>query len=97
MEGSDSTEGMGARTLAARALGGKKTATGNNKYGNLNPKAKLIQKDVKYFDSADWALQKEGSAQAEPAEGEEALPPKLLPSGSREKRPSQLSYGKEDE
>jgi len=27
------------------------------KYGGMKPKKKLIQKDVKYFDSADWALQ----------------------------------------
>eukprot|EP00740_Mantoniella_antarctica_P004527 CAMPEP_0181364088 /NCGR_PEP_ID=MMETSP1106-20121128/9163_1 /TAXON_ID=81844 /ORGANISM="Mantoniella antarctica, Strain SL-175" /LENGTH=75 /DNA_ID=CAMNT_0023478705 /DNA_START=334 /DNA_END=561 /DNA_ORIENTATION=+ len=29
------------------------------KYGGMKPKKKLIQKDVKYFDSADWALQQQ--------------------------------------
>jgi len=37
------TDGLGARALAARALDGKKAA-GAGKYGNINPKAKLITK-----------------------------------------------------
>mmetsp|Transcript_30813 Transcript_30813/g.59465 ORF Transcript_30813/g.59465 Transcript_30813/m.59465 type:complete len:131 (-) Transcript_30813:524-916(-) len=89
------TTGLGSRALAARALGGK--APGGGKYGNMNPKAKLIQKDVKYFDSADWALQKEGAAPkdaavpTEDAASEQQLEPKLIPSSMRrERKPSFL-------
>jgi len=75
------TEGLGTRALAARALGGG----GAGKYGAVNPKAKLIHKDVKYFDSADWALQKEGATPKDaqspvPADSEAPLQPKLQPS-----------------
>lgn len=73
------TSGLGARTLAARAMEGAK-APASSKYGNMNPKKKLIQKDVKYFDSADWALEKGGAAPTPPVgTGGEQLPPKLEP------------------
>ncbi|KAJ4982452.1 hypothetical protein NE237_033289 [Protea cynaroides] len=49
------------------------------KYGGLMPKKPpLISKDHEraYFDSADWALGKQGE---KPEESPEALPPKLEP------------------
>mmetsp|Transcript_6789 Transcript_6789/g.11707 ORF Transcript_6789/g.11707 Transcript_6789/m.11707 type:complete len:116 (-) Transcript_6789:452-799(-) len=74
------TEGLGTRALAARALGGG----GGGKYGAVNPKKKLIHKDVKYFDSADWALQKEGATPKDAqspvsTEDDAPLQPKLQP------------------
>lgn len=35
------------------------------KFGGLKPKPRLIVKDKKCFDSADWALAKEGKKQAQ--------------------------------
>uniref|UniRef100_A0A7S0RBX9 Negatively light-regulated protein n=1 Tax=Pyramimonas obovata TaxID=1411642 RepID=A0A7S0RBX9_9CHLO len=94
MEG-QSSEGLGTRALAARALAGG----GGGKYGAANPKAKLIHKDVKYFDSADWALQKEGKTPKDaqppvPSEAEQVpLQPKLQrTSCDRERRASALSH-----
>ena len=49
------------------------------KYGDLKPKKPLIHKDVKYFDSADWALQHQKGHEG-PQKGEEdveKLPSKL--------------------
>jgi len=54
--------------------GPKAAAAAAAKYG-VNPKQKLIQKDVKYFDSADWALQKDGG----PVPENPMLQPKLQP------------------
>ncbi|WIA44347.1 hypothetical protein OEZ86_007134 [Tetradesmus obliquus] len=39
--------------------------TAKAKFGGLKPKARLIVKDKKCFDSADWALAKEGKKQAQ--------------------------------
>mmetsp|Transcript_13880 Transcript_13880/g.33246 ORF Transcript_13880/g.33246 Transcript_13880/m.33246 type:complete len:85 (-) Transcript_13880:313-567(-) len=49
------------------------------KYGALKPKKKLIQKDVKYFDSADWALQMQDKSPQKNEDGSDvdALPPKI--------------------
>lgn len=91
------TSGLGARALAARAMHGAKAsnkAPPSSKYGNMNPKAKLISKDVKYFDSADWALQKEGAAPGPGPVGMagEQLQPKLEPTLlENERKTSQLS------
>ena len=52
------------------------------KYGDLKPKKPLIHKDVKYFDSADWALQHQKGHEG-PQKGEEdveKLPSKLASS-----------------
>mmetsp|Transcript_19487 Transcript_19487/g.23336 ORF Transcript_19487/g.23336 Transcript_19487/m.23336 type:complete len:109 (-) Transcript_19487:674-1000(-) len=85
-EGQPSRFGPGASgaSVAAQAAlnrgqrggSGRKPGTpggGANKYG-VAPKERLIHKDVKYFDSADWALSKEGQE----APGE-MLQPKLQP------------------
>ena len=52
------TSGLGARTLAARAMDGAKAngkAPASSKYGNMNPKKKLIQK-VRSFGSSHSCL-----------------------------------------
>ena len=52
------------------------------KYGDLKPKKPLIHKDVKYFDSAGWALQHQKGHEG-PQKGEEdveKLPSKLASS-----------------
>jgi hypothetical protein len=64
------------------------------KYGGLKPKKKLIPKDHKYFDSADWAMAKEGVNPKDgspiPPQQEILLPPKLEPSNSLARRISHL-------
>lgn len=71
------------------------------KYGNLNAKgggkkksAAAIPKDHKYFDSADWALQKEQVKKGVPMKEEEQnledLPAKMRPSPPTSRRVSHL-------
>eukprot|EP00877_Chromochloris_zofingiensis_P014254 jgi/Chrzof1/9082/Cz03g35130.t1 len=57
------------------------------KYGGLKPKQRLIQKEHKFFDSADWALAKEGKKQ--PLEQDPAsLPPVTGPIATTIKKQS---------
>eukprot|EP00201_Polytomella_parva_P006951 CAMPEP_0175078320 /NCGR_PEP_ID=MMETSP0052_2-20121109/24031_1 /TAXON_ID=51329 ORGANISM="Polytomella parva, Strain SAG 63-3" /NCGR_SAMPLE_ID=MMETSP0052_2 /ASSEMBLY_ACC=CAM_ASM_000194 /LENGTH=95 /DNA_ID=CAMNT_0016348185 /DNA_START=32 /DNA_END=319 /DNA_ORIENTATION=+ len=50
------------------------------KYGGLKPKKKLLPKDHKFFDSADWALNKEANKGDKAVSPEsETLPPRLEP------------------
>ncbi|XP_058091721.1 uncharacterized protein LOC131237770 [Magnolia sinica] len=69
------------------------------KYGGLVPKKPpLISKDHEraYFDSADWALRKQGApADGKPKEPEE-LPPKLQPTQNQQARPRRSPYAPTD-
>ncbi|KAG1658170.1 hypothetical protein FOA52_006931 [Chlamydomonas sp. UWO 241] len=69
------------------------------KYGGMKPKKKggaLAHKEHKFFDSADWAMNKEAAAktgqhgQPAPAPAEEALKPKLEPTPLPARRISHL-------
>ncbi|KAK3267449.1 hypothetical protein CYMTET_23990 [Cymbomonas tetramitiformis] len=71
-------------------------APGGMPYG-INPKKKLIQKDVKYFDSADWALQKEKGGARPPMTPQEQLRPKLQPAEPRERRTSKSGLAPEEQ
>lgn len=67
------------------------------KYGGLQPKKKLMPKDHKYFDSADWALSKQGIKTEQVAAQEHSgvePKPKLEPSIPHPRRTSHL--GEED-
>ncbi|KAK9828148.1 hypothetical protein WJX74_000757 [Apatococcus lobatus] len=67
------------------------------KYGGLQPKKKLMPKDHKYFDSADWALSKQGIKTEQVAAQEQSgvePKPKLEPSIPHPRRTSHL--GEED-
>ncbi|XP_077210878.1 uncharacterized protein LOC143846333 [Tasmannia lanceolata] len=70
------------------------------KYGGIKPKKPPLIKDNEraYFDSADWALRKQG-APVEAPEGSEALPPKLQPTPSQQtssrRSPSSLADGED--
>ncbi|KAK9865866.1 hypothetical protein WJX84_007971 [Apatococcus fuscideae] len=65
------------------------------KYGGLQPKKKLMPKDHKYFDSADWALSKQGiKTEQVAAQEQSSLEPKLEPSVPHPRRTSHL--GEED-
>lgn len=72
------------------------------KYGGIVPKRPLISKDNEraYFDSADWALEKQGTANGEePNNTVEALQPKLQPTPHQQipaRRPSLTSSETED-
>lgn len=59
------------------------------KYGNLGPKKKLMPKDHKFFDSADWALSKQG-VKPESKQDMQNLEPKLEPTVVPPRRISQL-------
>mmetsp|Transcript_4416 Transcript_4416/g.16351 ORF Transcript_4416/g.16351 Transcript_4416/m.16351 type:complete len:84 (+) Transcript_4416:93-344(+) len=48
-----------------------------DKYGDLKPKKKLIHKDVKYFDSADYSLQQQDKEHHKGEEDVRALPVKM--------------------
>lgn len=64
-----------------------------SKYGALKPKNKkgLMPKEHKYFDSADWAMAKEGSKKGDMQVLDEViLPPKLEPSQPPQRRISNL-------
>lgn len=64
------------------------------KYGGLKPKKKLLPKDHKFFDSADWAMNKEAQKKGEkPVEQQETLPPKLEPMPVPSRRVSHLDAG----
>ncbi|KXZ54562.1 hypothetical protein GPECTOR_4g627 [Gonium pectorale] len=63
------------------------------KYGGLKPKKKLLPKDHKFFDSADWAMNKEAQKKGDkpPApDQQETLPPKLEPMPVPSRRVSHL-------
>ncbi|CAG9467363.1 unnamed protein product [Pedinophyceae sp. YPF-701] len=72
------------------------------KYGGLKPKQRLLPKDHKFFDSADWAMQKQNpgargapkpSPQAPKADApsdEAALEPKTEPTGHKKSNRSSL-------
>eukprot|EP00228_Micromonas_bravo_P006081 CAMPEP_0203001556 /NCGR_PEP_ID=MMETSP1401-20130829/649_1 /ASSEMBLY_ACC=CAM_ASM_000894 /TAXON_ID=38833 /ORGANISM="Micromonas pusilla, Strain CCAC1681" /LENGTH=78 /DNA_ID=CAMNT_0049743035 /DNA_START=114 /DNA_END=350 /DNA_ORIENTATION=+ len=47
------------------------------KYGDLKPKKKLIHKDVKYFDSADYSLQQQDKEHHRGEEDVRTLPVKM--------------------
>lgn len=72
------------------------------KYGGIVPKRPLISKDNEraYFDSADWALEKQGTTNGEePNSTVEALQPKLQPTPHHQipaRRPSLSSSEGED-
>lgn len=72
------------------------------KYGGIVPKRPLISKDNEraYFDSADWALEKQGTANGEePNNTVEARQPKLQPTPHQQipaRRPSLTSSETED-
>jgi hypothetical protein len=58
------------------------------KYGNLKPKKKLIHKDVKYFDSADYVLQHAQEDPEHPIDAQEDvgnLPTKISSSPPKKK------------
>lgn len=66
------------------------------KYGGL-AKRKIMPKDHAYFDSADWALSKQGVKPADSAGGQvgqatTALPPRLAPQAPEELRPRRSSH-----
>lgn len=65
------------------------------KYGNLKPKKKLIPKEHKYFDSADWALAKQGvkTEQAALSGIQEGLEPRVEPIVVPPRRISHLGEG----
>ncbi|KAL5973781.1 hypothetical protein ACLOJK_030438 [Asimina triloba] len=68
------------------------------KYGGVLPKKPpLISKDTEraFFDSADWALGKQG-ADGKP-DGPEELPPKLQPTQNQQTRPRRSAYAPSDE
>lgn len=63
------------------------------KYGGLKPKKKLLPKDHKFFDSADWAMNKEAQKKGEKppnSEQQETLPPRLEPMPVPSRRVSHL-------
>lgn len=61
------------------------------KYGGLRPKKKILAKEKQYFDSADWALAKEGKkVDVQVPENPETLPPKLEPTALPPRRVSKL-------
>ncbi|PNW83115.1 hypothetical protein CHLRE_06g307200v5 [Chlamydomonas reinhardtii] len=64
------------------------------KYGGLKPKKKLLPKDHKFFDSADWAMNKEAQKKGEkppaPEDQQETLPPRLEPMPVPSRRVSHL-------
>ncbi|KAK9837083.1 hypothetical protein WJX81_001348 [Elliptochloris bilobata] len=61
------------------------------KYGALQPKKKLLPKDHKYFDSADYQLAKQGVQSGEaPVLGGSQLAPKLAKSAAPPRRASHL-------
>ncbi|KAG9455433.1 hypothetical protein H6P81_008337 [Aristolochia fimbriata] len=65
------------------------------KYGGLLPKKPpLISKDNEraYFDSADWALEKQGGKKEQAPDGSEALPPKLQPTPQDQVRSRKSAY-----
>lgn len=66
------------------------------KFGGLKPKAKLIPKDHKYFDSADWALAKEGH-EPEVQASQETLPVKLEPTTAAVRRTTALAADKAEQ
>ncbi|KAL6779579.1 hypothetical protein ACKKBG_A12845 [Auxenochlorella protothecoides x Auxenochlorella symbiontica] len=85
MSGSSSTTGAtGAPPPSEEAL---QEQILRAKYGGMLPKKKQGPRDHKYFDSADWALSKQGSGQPPPSQG---LEPKLGPSAVPGRRVSQL-------
>ncbi|KAA6426692.1 MAG: hypothetical protein FRX49_03802 [Trebouxia sp. A1-2] len=59
------------------------------KYGNMGAKKKLMPKDHKFFDSADWALSKQG-VKTENKQDAFGLEPKLEPTAVRPRRTSHL-------
>jgi hypothetical protein len=64
------------------------------KYGGLLPKKKLLPKDHKYFDSADWMINKQkGGAQPVGPGLPLHLRPKLEPMAPPVRRSSQLGDG----
>ncbi|XP_068636216.1 uncharacterized protein [Aristolochia californica] len=66
------------------------------KYGGMLPKKPpLISKDNEraYFDSADWALEKQGGKTEKTPEDSEALPPKLQPTPQDQIRSRKSAYG----
>ncbi|KAK9829790.1 hypothetical protein WJX72_007932 [[Myrmecia] bisecta] len=65
------------------------------KYGGLQPKKKLMPKDHKFFDSADWALAKQGvKTESSVMADSHRLEPKLEPTVAAPRRVSHL--GDED-
>ena len=60
------------------------------RFGGLKPKPKLLPKDHKYFDSADWALAKEGKKADAARTSQEQLPVKLEPTGPLARRSTAL-------
>ncbi|XP_068669608.1 uncharacterized protein [Aristolochia californica] len=69
------------------------------KYGGmLQKKLPLISKDNEraYFDSADWALEKQGGKTEKAPEGTEALPPKLEPTPQDQVRARKSAYAPVD-
>ena len=56
------------------------------KYGGLKPKAKLMPKDHKFFDSADWAMQQQGKPAA-PKPGSGLRASKEIPPGALQGKP----------
>ncbi|XP_042498092.1 uncharacterized protein LOC122076696 isoform X2 [Macadamia integrifolia] len=68
------------------------------KYGGIVPKKPpLISKDHEraFFDSADWALGKQGASGEKPKESPESLPPKLEPT-QQQARSRKSSYAPVD-
>ncbi|XP_068651419.1 uncharacterized protein [Aristolochia californica] len=69
------------------------------KYGGMLPKKPpLISNDNEraYFDSADWALEKQGGKSEKAPEGLEALPPKLQPTPQGQARSKKSAYAPMD-
>ncbi|CAL9096523.1 unnamed protein product [Musa acuminata var. zebrina] len=69
------------------------------KYGGILPKKPpLISKDHEraYFDSADWALGKQGGHAQKPKGPVEALRPKLQPTPQQQVRSRRSSYASSD-
>lgn len=61
------------------------------KYGGLKPKNQLLPKEHKFFDSADWALAKEGKKPENAHENPAELVPKLEPTPLPTRRVSNMN------